>query len=87
MLLLLCVVQMLEGDNKFNCQHCAKKVDTLKRCCIADLPNNLILHLKRFEVSRLTERSTCAWIAIDVACVMLKLMLMLMLIHLGAVHV
>jgi ubiquitin carboxyl-terminal hydrolase 34 len=26
-----------------------KKVDTLKRCCLRDLPRNLICHLKRFE--------------------------------------
>src|SRR5687767_7284098 len=26
-----------------------KKQDTMKRCCIKDLPRNLILHLKRFE--------------------------------------
>ena len=41
--------EMLEGDNKYMCRTCMKKVDTLKRCCIKELPNNLILHLKRFE--------------------------------------
>lgn len=41
--------EMLEGDNQYMCQTCKKKVDTLKRCCIKELPRNLILHLKRFE--------------------------------------
>jgi ubiquitin C-terminal hydrolase len=40
---------MLEGDNKYNCSSCNKKVDALKRCCLKSLPNNLIIHLKRFE--------------------------------------
>jgi ubiquitin C-terminal hydrolase len=40
---------MLEGDNKYHCSTCNKKVDALKRCCIKSLPNNLIIHLKRFE--------------------------------------
>jgi ubiquitin carboxyl-terminal hydrolase 34 len=40
---------MLEGDNKYHCSTCNKKVDAMKRCCIKSLPNNLIIHLKRFE--------------------------------------
>jgi hypothetical protein len=31
------------------CSECNRKVDTLKRVCIEQAPNNLILHLKRFE--------------------------------------
>jgi len=38
--------EMLEGDNKFLCGECQRKVDTLKRVCIKNTPNNLILHLK-----------------------------------------
>ncbi|CAN0399576.1 unnamed protein product, partial [Laminaria digitata] len=41
--------KVLAGDNKFLCAQCNKKRDTLKRTCIARLPNVLILHLKRFE--------------------------------------
>jgi len=41
--------EMLDGDNKFQCATCQRKVDTLKRVCIQTPPNNLILHLKRFD--------------------------------------
>lgn len=41
--------EMLCGDNKYFCEICNKRVDTLKRCCIKTLPNTLFLHLKRFE--------------------------------------
>ena len=40
---------MLEGDNAYFCEKCEKKVNTLKRCCIKRMPNNLFLVLKRFE--------------------------------------
>lgn len=36
-------------DNKYHCGSCNDKVDALKRCCISRLPDNLIIHLKRFE--------------------------------------
>ncbi|KAJ3445331.1 ubiquitin carboxyl-terminal hydrolase faf-x-related [Anaeramoeba flamelloides] len=39
----------LTGENQYYCEQCRKKVDALKRCCFKDLPNYLILHLKRFE--------------------------------------
>jgi len=41
--------EMLEGDNAYFCEKCEKKVNTLKRCCIKRMPNNLFLVLKRFE--------------------------------------
>ena len=40
---------MLDGDNMFYCEGCAKKVPALKRVCIKKLPNHLILVLKRFD--------------------------------------
>lgn len=42
---------ILDGDNKYLCDQCQKKVAVSKRCCLhADhLPPYLILHLKRFE--------------------------------------
>lgn len=40
---------MLEGDNAYLCAKCDKKVDTLKRTVIKDLPRFLIMSLKRFE--------------------------------------
>jgi ubiquitin C-terminal hydrolase len=42
--------EMLEGDNAYLCSTCNKKVDTLKRVVVKDLPPTLILHLKRFEL-------------------------------------
>ena len=40
---------MLEGDNAYHCAKCDKKVDTLKRTCIKELPKFLYISLKRFE--------------------------------------
>lgn len=40
---------MLEGDNAYHCEKCDKKVDTLKRTCVKELPRFLIISLKRFE--------------------------------------
>jgi ubiquitin C-terminal hydrolase len=40
---------MLEGDNAYLCTKCDKKVDTLKRTCVKELPRYLIVTLKRFE--------------------------------------
>lgn len=43
--------EMLSGDNAYHCGVCDAKVDTLKRCRIGELPNTLVLHLKRFELN------------------------------------
>jgi ubiquitin carboxyl-terminal hydrolase 9/24 len=40
---------MLEGDNAYLCAKCDKKVDTLKRTCVKELPRFMIISLKRFE--------------------------------------
>jgi ubiquitin carboxyl-terminal hydrolase 34 len=40
---------ILDGDNKYECSQCKTKVNAKKRCCINKLPNNLIIHLKRFD--------------------------------------
>ncbi|CAN0473429.1 unnamed protein product, partial [Ectocarpus sp. 12 AP-2014] len=48
--------QVLAGDNKFLCAQCNEKRDTLKRTCIARLPNVLFLHLKRFEFDMMEMR-------------------------------
>uniref|UniRef100_A0A6B2KW10 USP domain-containing protein n=1 Tax=Arcella intermedia TaxID=1963864 RepID=A0A6B2KW10_9EUKA len=47
---------VLDGENKYFCGDCNKKVTALKRSCISKLPNNLILHLKRFEYDLTTNR-------------------------------
>ena len=41
--------EMLDGENKYFCSHCEAKCDSLKRACVGNLPNTMILHLKRFE--------------------------------------
>ena len=40
---------MLTDDNKYFCGKCEKKVNAFKRTLFKDLPNVLILHLKRFD--------------------------------------
>ena len=40
---------ILEGDNKYHCSKCDKKVTALKQYCIESLPNSLIIHMRRFE--------------------------------------
>jgi ubiquitin carboxyl-terminal hydrolase 9/24 len=40
---------MLDGENAYHCEKCAKKVSAQKRMCLKKLPNHLILVLKRFE--------------------------------------
>jgi len=40
---------MLDGDNKYFCDRCQKKVSAIKRCCVGQLPNILFVHMKRFE--------------------------------------
>eukprot|EP00271_Cylindrocystis_brebissonii_P017350 TRINITY_DN4491_c0_g1_i1.p1 TRINITY_DN4491_c0_g1~~TRINITY_DN4491_c0_g1_i1.p1 ORF type:complete len:2223 (-),score=458.73 TRINITY_DN4491_c0_g1_i1:345-6917(-) len=40
---------LLEADNAYYCEVCAKKVDALKRVCVKALPQSLVIHLKRFD--------------------------------------
>ncbi|KAF2763557.1 hypothetical protein EJ05DRAFT_432901 [Pseudovirgaria hyperparasitica] len=41
---------VMEGDNKYKCEKCGGKfVDAVKRTCLKEVPDNLILHLKRFD--------------------------------------
>jgi ubiquitin C-terminal hydrolase len=41
--------ELLEGDNQYFCSQCNKKVDTVKRTVLAELPDTIILGLKRFD--------------------------------------
>jgi hypothetical protein len=43
--------ELLSGDNAYKCEECNAKVDTQKRCCFQELPQTLVLHLKRFEMN------------------------------------
>lgn len=40
--------EVLDGDNAYLCEKCEKKVKTLRRVCLQDLPPTLILGLSRF---------------------------------------
>ncbi|KAF2852699.1 ubiquitin C-terminal hydrolase-like protein [Plenodomus tracheiphilus IPT5] len=41
---------VMEGDNKYKCESCGGRlVDAVKRTCLKEIPDNLILHLKRFD--------------------------------------
>ena len=40
--------EILDGDNAYFCQICQKKVRTMKRLCIKQAPNILVIVLKRF---------------------------------------
>lgn len=42
--------EKLEGDNQYNCSICKKKVDAIKRICIWEPPETLIVVLKRFDI-------------------------------------
>lgn len=41
--------EILDGDDKWSCPHCKKKVRTSKKITITRLPPNLIIHIKRFK--------------------------------------
>lgn len=41
--------EVLEGENAYFCDKCDKKVKALKRVCLKDLPQIMIVTLKRFE--------------------------------------
>lgn len=44
----------LEGDNAYLCEACGKKVDALKRTALAELPDSLMVALKRFDMDYTT---------------------------------
>ncbi|KAF2144132.1 uncharacterized protein K452DRAFT_153517 [Aplosporella prunicola CBS 121167] len=42
--------ESLEGENKYKCESCGGKlVNAVKRTCLKTVPDNLIMHLKRFD--------------------------------------
>jgi ubiquitin C-terminal hydrolase len=46
----------LEGDNAYYCDQYGRKVNAHKRCCIKQLSNTLIFHLKRFDYDYINNR-------------------------------
>jgi len=49
-----CSEELMDGDNKVNCDACDKKTDTILRTCISKLPNVLTVSLKRFDLDYTT---------------------------------
>lgn len=42
--------EQMIGDNRLSCESCDSKVDATRRFCIEQLPNTLVLQLKRFDL-------------------------------------
>ena len=42
--------ELMDGDNKIHCDVCSEKKATVRRTCFGNLPNTMILHLKRFDL-------------------------------------
>jgi ubiquitin carboxyl-terminal hydrolase 9/24 len=42
--------ELMDGDNKIQCDVCTQKKATTRRTCFGHLPNTMILHLKRFDL-------------------------------------
>nr|CCA20199.1 predicted protein putative [Albugo laibachii Nc14] len=42
--------EVMDGDNKVECELCGTKKAAVRRTCFGTLPNLLILHLKRFDL-------------------------------------
>jgi len=46
----MCEVELMEGDNKVYCDRCKRNTDTILRTAISNLPDMLVLSLKRFDL-------------------------------------
>lgn len=46
----MCETEIMEGNNQVFCDNCRKNTDTVLRSAISELPNMLILSLKRFDL-------------------------------------
>ncbi|KAL0246644.1 hypothetical protein GEMRC1_007855 [Eukaryota sp. GEM-RC1] len=46
---LLVEADVLDGSNKYQCDSCDSKITAVKRCLLHELPNTLLLHLRRFD--------------------------------------
>lgn len=42
--------ELMDGENKIQCDVCVQKKTTNRRACINKLPNLMVLHLKRFDL-------------------------------------
>jgi len=46
----MCETEIMEGNNQVYCERCKKNTDTVLRTAISELPNMLMLSLKRFDL-------------------------------------
>lgn len=46
--------ELMDGDNKVECDNCGVKKAAIRRTCFGTLPNLLVLHLKRFDLDYTT---------------------------------
>lgn len=46
--------ELMDGENQVECEACNTKKPTVRRSCLGQLPNLLILHLKRFDLDYTT---------------------------------
>ncbi|RLN64013.1 hypothetical protein BBJ29_002383 [Phytophthora kernoviae] len=46
--------ELMDGDNKVECELCETKKAAVRRTCFGSLPNLLVLHLKRFDLDYTT---------------------------------
>lgn len=46
--------EIMDGDNKVECENCGTKKAAIRRTCFGTLPNLLVLHLKRFDLDYTT---------------------------------
>ncbi|KDO28586.1 hypothetical protein SPRG_06442 [Saprolegnia parasitica CBS 223.65] len=46
--------EVMDGDNKVECEQCGTKKAATRRTCFGALPNLLVLHLKRFDLDYAT---------------------------------
>ncbi len=45
--------ELMEGDNAYYCEELGQRVAAVRRTCIRELPQTLVVHLKRFEYDHL----------------------------------
>ncbi|KAG7367521.1 ubiquitin carboxyl-terminal hydrolase [Nitzschia inconspicua] len=50
----MCETEIMEGNNQVFCDNCKKNTDTILRNTISELPNMMILSLKRFDLDYTT---------------------------------
>jgi ubiquitin C-terminal hydrolase len=46
----ICEGELLDGDNKVDCDVCVNKMATIRRTCLGNLPNLMVLTIKRFDL-------------------------------------